>query len=254
MDLKRSSPLIPILFFILLIVLTACHPQTVEVEVTRVVVETEAVEVEVTRPVSEVEEIIVDSVLDAVEAAGSEEDGGTPFVPPAGDRAKIPPIRVASAGWVNIGTITESEPIMRLIEESAGQVIVIHQIETPSGRSTLVINEEALFFDQTLANLPPVTRFREAAPADLTPSVANLQPTDELIELSAQLQCDRCEAQNQGETIVLLWPTSGLTIHIDQDENVPLLAPLLDELRAIHQDQRRLATWQAFRLGEWKLR
>ena len=227
---------------LLLLILSACQPQVVEVEVTRVVTETETVEEE---PVEAIED-----GRGEIEATGSEEDGGSPFIPTAGQIVKVAPTRVATAGWVDMDTVTENEEMMRLIEESQEEVVVVHQYNTSFGRSTLLVAGDRLIFVQSAAGLPTIPATESATPADLTTALINTVPTESLAELSVQLQCDRCVTGGAGETVVILWPSSGITMTIDQGEDVEAISSLLSLLRQNHNQIRQQATVRAFRLGE----
>ena len=99
----------------LLGILSACQPQVVEVEVTRVVTETmieevevewETIEVEVTREVEAIEEIEVESVVDlGASAVGSEEDDEeSPFVPTPGPKV----VETREVGWIEDTTAVAS--------------------------------------------------------------------------------------------------------------------------------------------------
>lgn len=225
---------------LLLLILSACQPQVVEVEVTRVVTET-------------IEEEPVEAVEDGrggIEATGSEEDGGSPFIPTAGQIVKVAPTRVATAGWVDMDTVTENEVMMRLIEESQEEVVVVHQYNASYGRSTLLVAGDRLIFVQSAAGLPSIPATESTTPPDLTTALINTVPTESLAELSVQLRCDRCETGGTGETVVILWPSSGITMTIDQGENVEAISSLLSLLRQNHNQIRQQTTLRAFRLGE----
>lgn len=239
--------------------LAACQPQVVEVEVTRIVTETETVieevqvepiEVQATEGVKEV----LEAEPEPVEATGSEEDGGSPFGPTAGQRAKIVPTRIASAGWVEAEAVAGSDPMRRLIEENPDQVVIIHQLETAGGRSTLMISAEGWVYSQALTTLPAIEPVEGAVAADLGAEINRFESSDELVELAAQQTCTACSSGGTLETVAILWPTSGLTIQMDQGTLIQPMTNLLNEIRTLHANQTRQATLRAFRLGEWTLR
>ena len=125
MKQRSRFSLLLITFFTLGLMLAACQPQVVTVEVTRIVteveqveveVEGETVEVEVTRVV--VEEVIVEQIelqataavetgrTENIEAIGSEEDGEeSPFNPTPGPKVET----TRATGWVDETAVVADE-------------------------------------------------------------------------------------------------------------------------------------------------
>lgn len=253
----KNLPVKPISFLIflalLLVWLAACQSQTLEV--TRVVTETiieqvesEAIEVEVTREVSVLAESEVESQTDPVEAAGSEEGGGSPFVPDK--RFKVAPTRVASAGWVDTQTILNDSGMMRLIENSAQEIIVIHQLSGTAGRSVLLATPDRLYFSQWATSGMQSVPVHQKTPNSLRQILTSVTSTDTLVERSVLLSCELCGRGGSEETVVILWPASGLTLSMDQGETVAEAEPLLSAVRKMHTAQQQAASARAFRLNE----
>lgn len=182
------------------------------------------------------------------EATGSEEGGGSPFSPDKG--VKIAPTRIASAGWVDMKAVLNDEGMMRLIEETDGEIVVIHQLASTAGRSMVMITSEQLFFSQWTRLGVQSSPVEQAAPAGAAAALSGLTPTDALVEQSVLLTCDRCHRGGSEETLVILWPAAGLTLTMDQNEPVPAVEPLLSLMRQTHEVQRQAAAARAFRLNQ----
>lgn len=179
----------------------------------------------------EAEEDLSDGGLDP-EATGFEEDPGSPFAP--GKGFKVAPTRVAGAGWVDTSTITEDATMMRIIEESEQEIVVIHQLSSPTGLSTLIVSPSEYYFTQVNENQIERSPIQRSTPLVLQAALNGFESTDQLVEQSIQLLCDRCAQGGTQETLVILWPASGLTLTMDRGEIVPEAAALLTPLRLEH--------------------
>ncbi|MDJ0756117.1 MAG: hypothetical protein QNJ45_21490 [Ardenticatenaceae bacterium] len=179
----------------------------------------------------EAEEALDDGGLDP-EATGFEEDPGSPFAP--GKGLKVAPTRVASAGWVDTSTITEDATMMRIIEESEQEIVVIHQLSSPTGLSTLIVSPSEYYFTRVNENQIESSPIERSTPLVLQAALNGFESTDQLVEQSIQLVCDRCTQGGTQETLVILWPASGLTLTMDRGEIVPEATALLTPLRLEH--------------------
>lgn len=182
------------------------------------------------------------------EAAGSEEGGGSPYVPDK--RLKVSPTRVASAGWVDMRAVLDDIGMMRLIENTPQEIVVIHQISTINGRSILMATPDRLYFSQWTAAGNQSVPVHLTTPQTVKRALEGLRSNDDLVEQSVLLACDLCGRGGSEETLVMMWPASGLTLTMDFGERVAEVEPLLSVIRTLHAAQVQGAAARALRLNE----
>ena len=248
---------------LIVLILAACQPQVVEVEVTReveVVVTVEVVkeveiikevEVEVVKEVEvEAESAAEDTVetgSGGVDATGSEEDEGSPFVPKTGKVNSEQQV-AQTVSWIESSGVITDPTTVRVIASRTDDVVLVMSTTDNGIEQEIIVTHR-------------IRRYRQSNTADRSTSANRIymEMTSAEWELLAEgikvlistdvsddLACDFCAAGENGESYVLIIEDRVVRFEIDSGESVSELDPFLFAMRDLMESssQQARAMWQ----------
>ncbi len=255
---------------LLLLLITACQPQVVEVEVTRVVTETETiieevevikeVEVEVVKEVEverveevEVEKEVVepeaveeddaameesdasemaDEATGGLEATGSEEDDTSPIGPNTGKGGSDQQVET-KIGWIQASGVITDLASVRVLAPRTDDLLLVMTITDDGTEQELILTHQ-------------IKRYREAGGDSansnrlyLTISDQEWFPLLDWIDLlvtdqfESELVCDFCAAGEAGERYTIITEDETYSFEIDAGESVAELEPFFETMRTM---------------------
>ncbi|MEM7797570.1 MAG: hypothetical protein AAF633_00145 [Chloroflexota bacterium] len=277
----------------ILAVLTACSPQVVEVEVTRIVeveveveVETEViVEVEITREVDVIieEEVVVEEAVeeameeapeeaqevlgdqtdeammeeaadaeaetsaadeDPIEAVGSEEDDGSPFIPTSGQKNGRNADKAEVISWLTSADDSIEEPTARVLANHVGNMMIIHTTRTSTFEEKVILARSIILYERKLIDETSGESLEiDTETLYLPLSINRWNPIVEALELNTlptltdAVLCEIC-APDAGEILAIITPEETLTLEFDLDQETPDFETLLFLIRDLQTESR----------------
>ena len=242
---------------VLLILLTACQAQIVEIEVTRVVTETETVveEIVVEKEVEVVKEVEVEKEVEVapevveeaaetedgaamedspgdIEATGSEDDdGGSPFSPTKGKVGTDQQV-AQKMGWIQASGVITDPLTVRVLASRTEDMVIVMAVTAEGEQQELIITHQIQRYrqsgSQSLNNDQLYLTISSASWQELAQSTSLLLTSN----ITEGLQCDFCAAGESGERYTLIIEDQVLTFEIDADEQVPELDQFLSAMRS----------------------
>ncbi|MFK7802524.1 MAG: hypothetical protein AB8G95_12895 [Anaerolineae bacterium] len=256
----------------LLLLLAACQPQIVEVEVTRI---TEVItEVEVVKEV-EVEKIIeveveaevaaeepaaeeasaddasevggIETGSGGAEATGSEEDDSSPFTPTSGKVNSEQQV-AQNVSWIqSSGVITDPTTVRVIASRTDDVVLVMSYLDGGIEQQIIVTNQIRRFSQLDSADNSTYANriYMEMELVDwerLSNGIEILRSTN----VADGLACDFCAAGEAGETYSLIIQDQVVQFQIDAGESVESLDDFLIAMRELleRSNQRAQRVWQ----------
>lgn len=251
---------------LLLLLITACQAQVVEVEVTRVVTETETVieEVEVIKEV-EVEVVkevevepeaveeeaamedsgeadvseaemadaeVAEEAAGGVEATGSEEDDTSPIDPNTGKGESDQEVDT-KIGWIQASGVITDLASVRVLAPRTDDLLLVMTITEDGAEQELILTHQ-------------IKRYRESGLGDsannrlyLTISDQEWLPLLDWIDLLAaeefesELVCDFCAAGEAGERYTIITQNGAQAFEIDAGKSILELDPFFEAMRTM---------------------
>lgn len=266
-----------VLTVVLILLLAACQPQVVTVEVEKVVEVTRIVEVvEEVEVIKEVEvevvkevEVEADSVEEpaaeeassdesgnvegvqpgsgGAEATGSEEDDPSPFTPTSGKVNSEQQV-AQTVSWIQSSGVITDPTTVRVIASRTDDVVLVMTVTSNGIEEEIIVTSQIRRFRQS--DLSDSSAYGNRIYMDMLPD-----EWDELVDgiqtlLSTNivngLVCDFCAAGESGETYSLIIQDQVVQFQIDAGESVESLDSFLLAIRDLHERSRQRAQrmWQ----------
>ncbi len=252
---------------LLLFLITACEPQVVEVEITRIVTETETVveevevEVEVIKEVEvevvkevEVEAEAVEEVSDAevsdadaseadgtemaeevaggIEATGSEEDDTSPIGPNTGKGETNQEVDT-KIGWIQAsGVITDLASVRVLAPRTDDLLLVMTVTEDGTEQELILTHQIKRYRESDLGDALNNRLYLTISDQEWTPLLAwiDLLAAE---EFAADLVCDFCAAGEAGERYTIITQDGAQSFEIDAGKSIPELDQFFTTMRTM---------------------
>lgn len=237
---KKGILFISLSLFLLMILMTACQPQVVEVEVTRIVEETITIEIEKEVEVEQEVEVIEEDIQAGagdIEAIGSEEDDGSPHEPNSG-KAKSDSDVEQTVAWLEASGVIEDPTAVRVIAPRTEQIVLVMETTENGFVEQLVVTNHILHFNQLLTDSTDENNLYTILPAD---QWTNFEAGIELLTTSNfadSLQCNECLSNIEGERYFIISEDEMVTFEVGYDEIPAGLEKFLASLRDLNQSSR----------------
>lgn len=231
----------------LLLLLAGCQAQVVEVEVTRVVTETETVVeeivVEVEKEVEVVKEVEVEKEVEAgsrgVGASGSEEEDPNPHTPKTGKVAANQEVADRMA-WIQQTDLVTNPADVRILAGSMDDVIVYMESEEEEKFNELIMTNQIKRFSQATSFDPPNNLFLITKKTEW---LAIADDVDRLLQEGPPTysSCTDCADPTKNERYIILAEGQLVIIDVHPDQSIEELDEFLNLMRNYMQESREYA-------------